>query len=186
MKKAKEILTLISTETKSKSNINHYLLARLREEGKEVNEFGTKKEKGLTTENPIKKLFRKGYLNNQEYFAALKYQNAYEQVNISRHSRPIYDGSAVSSAVNKPISRLPFTDSQIAASKFIATARNAVMAKNFFEKNGELKSRLYLEITEMVFEKQKSLRFIRDTLRLQDECSRRKVKEICNILLEIK
>ena len=160
--------------------INHFLIAQIEAEGKEVRKV-IKDSKILmaTFVNPIDRLFRKGILTRQEYFAGRKYCNDYNLANLSNHSRPFYDGSAPSKS--KVAFLVPFTKSQLEASKSIHEAQKAIYALNAEQK----RTRKLPEILQLVFEQEKSFNCVEKMLGMNHSVLEARVKLICEALLEL-
>jgi len=160
--------------------INHFLIAQIEAEGKEVRKV-IKDSKILmaTFVNPIDRLFRKGILTRQEYFAGRKYCNDYNLANLSNHSRPMYDGSAPPKT-GKP-SEKTLSKSQLEASKSIHEAQKAIYALNAEQK----RTRKLPEILQLVFEQEKSFNCVEKMLGMNHSVLEARVKLICQKLLEL-
>jgi len=175
------ILDFFKKETgkKHKSALNEWTIRRLLEEGKELTIFENGRKKGISLENPLTRLFVRGVLNKQEYFVGKKYCNDYELANVSHHARPSWDGSAIGSSKAGDF----YNQSQIEAVKRVATAKGKLIANNIGRnKQGKVISRKYLEVLEVVFEKQTSIIIAETKLNMTRLTIERKVKEICEIL----
>lgn len=93
MKKNVSVTDFFTQETRGYTNsLNNYAVSQLQRTGKEIERFGTKKMQGAGVVNPVKSLFKSGKLNQAQFFAATRYQEAVEKANQSNHARVSYDG----------------------------------------------------------------------------------------------
>lgn len=167
------------TKKKQKSALNEWTIRRLLEDGKELTIFENGRKKGISLENPLTRLFVRGVLNKQEYSVGKKYCNDYELANISHHARQSWDGSAIGSSKTDDF----YNQAQIEAVKRVATAKNKLIANNIGRnKHEKIISRKYLEVLELIFEKQVAITIAESKLKMTRLTIERKVKEICEIL----
>jgi len=170
----------------SHNSLNIFALNQYVKSGVEIQTFGDRKGRGMQKVNPLKKMFNNGALTVQQYKAAKNYQHNFELSNISHHARPSYDGSGVGSIAFKSKDTF-YSDSQLNASNYIATTRNIILQHNHFRnKNNKIVDRRYLEILELIFEKQKSVTKVEEAMKITKLVIERKAREICEIFLQIK
>lgn len=173
----KEVVKEIKKPKNFNNNLNNKLLRNLEEQGCEVKRFLMKNTNiGAAIQNPIVKLYRnKTLLTNEEFCAALNYQRSLELADKTNHSKPSYDGTAISSGSNKVTDRSP-GDMQIRASKFIYDIELKIR-----KEDPKLKLR---QILHLIFEKQRSVRFTEGLIGLNHKTIEKRIKAICKILLD--
>jgi hypothetical protein len=170
-----------STSKNRATNLNIFLFEQLKKTGKELSVFGTKRERGILIENPLKRLERASILNARQLRAGLKYQEMFELSNSSTHSRPNLESLGTSSCSTLSSGDCAL-DLRLEASKYIDDVKKVIAAKDlYFDKKTE-KSHKYFIVLEAIFENQQSIRHLERVSGLNHSCIRRKVKEICEIL----
>ena len=178
------ITNFFTQETRGANNsLNRYSISQIERTGREVQNFGTKKMQGASVVNPIKSLFKSGKLNQVQFFAATKYQEAAEKANRSNHARVSYDGGVGRSTAPQDCG--PRQD-QLDSSRDVAIIKDKIkdMSKDIIDlrKNKVVNTIRYSLILEEIIEKQTSLNKFEERFGYNRGIISRALIEVCNVI----
>lgn len=170
--------------------LNPIHLLQLKKTGVEVKFFKTKEEQvGIRGVNPLEKLFASGVLTHQEYAAGIYYQKKFLISTKSNFAQLIWDRhTGASSGDNNQL--FDPQQEKIEAGRYIFAAKAAVAIQNsetvFQNKKFQIINLQLLDILRYVFEQEIAIWNIEKPLGLTRRTVNKRIKKICNILLDLK
>lgn len=172
----------------SKSILNNFLIFQIEKTGVEVATFKGSRtnDLGATRINPLIRLFTNGTLEKEELSAGKKYQEKYEEANLSDFAKPsaIYEGlPAVRS--NKP-HQGGSTQEQLDAGRWIFKMKNKIFLQSTKTINFKVVDLKLLLILEGIFELGIAVRNVEKVTGINHADIEDRIKMICGILVNEK